>query len=217
MLHKVKRYVRWEETINKTFKRWKVLSYVGRDKDGGAIVLCRCSCGMNKNVRVASLISGKSTSCGCLQQEIARSTSTKHGKSRTRTYRIWQHILDRCCNKNNTGFKYYGGRGITVCEQWTNFENFFNDMGECPPNKSIDRINNDDGYKKDNCRWATQVEQNRNTRQNVYLAHLGKTKTVAEWAKALNMRHDVLSWRLNHGWSIEKTLSTPIKNRKVDK
>lgn len=215
MQHKMKRYVRWQETINKIFKRWTVLSFVGRDKDGGAIVLCRCCCGVSKNVRVASLISGKSTSCGCLQKEIVRARSTKHGKSRTRTYRIWQHILDRCCNENCAAFKYYGGRGITVCERWTKFENFLEDMGECPPSKSIDRIDNNDGYKKNNCRWTTQAEQCRNTRHNVYLAYLGETKTIAEWAKALNTRHDVLSWRIKHGWSIEKTVSTPVKNREV--
>jgi hypothetical protein len=117
---------------------------------------CICECG---NIRIKvrhDLYSGRAKSCGC--------SRVTHGMTNTPTYMTWQHITDRCNNPNSDRYHYYGGRGITVCEQWTNFEQFFKDMGERPDGLTIERKNNELGYFKENCKWATQSEQLRNQR-----------------------------------------------------
>lgn len=118
--------------------------------------ICRCACGNTKEVRANDLKSGNSQSCGCVKY--------KHGKTRTTEYHSWNLMKDRCFNTNCPAFNRYGGRGITVCERWRDsFENFLADMGPRPsPKHSVDRINNDEGYSPDNCRWATDTEQVRN-------------------------------------------------------
>jgi hypothetical protein len=118
-------------------------------------------------------------------------------------------MIQRCTNQNCSGYEYYGGRGITVCEEWKEFANFLADMGERPKGTSIDRINVDLGYFKGNCRWATDQVQANNTSRNSKIAHKGETKTIAEWAKEKGIKYDVLYSRLNkYGWSIEKALET---------
>ena len=110
-------------------------------------------------------------------------------------------MIERCINPNNGSFKNYGGRGITVCERWrSGFANFLADMGEKPPGLSIDRIDNDKGYCKENCRWATLIEQNNNQRSNVQITVNGKTKTLAEWGRALGVHRATIRCRLKRGW-----------------
>src|SRR5690349_21012531 len=109
---------------------------------------------------------------------------------KTRTYRVWASMKDRCLNRKSTGFSNYGGRGITVCKKWRKFEGFFADMGEAPEGLSIERIDNSRGYEPGNCRWATPREQMRNTRRNHYVACKGKKQTLSEWARDLGVsRH----------------------------
>lgn len=122
---------------------------------------CRCKCGNIKTIIGCNLRSGHTISCGCLRVE----TITTHGMARTPSYIIWVAMIQRCTNPDNISYKNYGGRGITVCEEWRNsFEAFFKDMGQKPDGLSIDRIKNELGYFKENCRWATRTEQNRNCR-----------------------------------------------------
>ena len=124
--------------------------------------LFKCYCGNEFKVRTADIKSGRTKSCGCLYEE----KNTKHGLRSHRLYGTWKNIVIRCCHKDNKSYKNYGGRGITVCSEWLDIENFINDM--YPSYKeglSIDRINNDLGYSKDNCRWANQTVQNQNTRR----------------------------------------------------
>lgn len=133
----------------------------------------------------------------------------KHGKynDHKNLHHLWCSIKSRCYSKNSTAYPDYGGRGIKMCERWKNsFAAFLEDMGDRPAGKSIDRINNDGNYEPSNCRWATQSEQNSNQRRSHLLTLNGKTQTITEWAKELNMAAPSLRYRLAK-WPLEKALS----------
>ena len=131
--------------------RWLIVSYVGAQKWA-----CMCDCGAQHTRKTGGIVSGTSTSCGC--------TKERHGQTQTLAYGRWALMWQRCTNPNHKGYKNYGGRGITVCERWDSFKNFYADMGEAPEGRSLDRINNDGNYEPSNCRWATRKEQAQNSR-----------------------------------------------------
>ena len=126
-----------------------------------------------------------------------------------RTYRKWQAIKKRCCDINDKRYDDYGGRGIEVCDYWKkDFRNFFYDMGEAPDGQSIDRIDNNKGYCKENCRWATAKEQMNNTRSTVFIEHNGEKKSVQQWAEKIGIKHSTLYSRLKRGWEIKEVLNS---------
>jgi hypothetical protein len=133
----------------------------------------------------------------------------QHGMAGTPLYRRWRAMLHRCSSPTNIDWKNYGGRGITVCERWQTFGNFYADMGDPPPGMSLDRIDNDGPYSPENCRWATQSRQTRNMRKTVMLEHGGVVQSLSDWADALGVPYRVLHCRLRHGWSVERTVTTP--------
>jgi hypothetical protein len=203
------------------FGRWTVTAYSHKSTDakGGAIHhwRCVCDCGTVRVVRAGGLIYGTSKSCGCLQKQNASASNAKHYLSRSREYRIWTGMKSRCYSKSRNCYANYGARGIKVCERWLNsFENFLADMGPRPsPKHSIDRIDNDGDYSPSNCRWATPKQQLRNTRTNRILVFRGKSLSVAQWAEDTGLSTNTLHERLLRGWSVEKTLTHPYRQRKL--
>lgn len=209
------------DLIGKRFGRLIVINRVDNSKDGKVRWLCECNCKQkNKIIVGTSTLKNKHTkSCGCIRREkiiIRNKLRTKHGHNKkekvTVIYKSWDSMIQRCTNPNNENYKDYGGREITVCKRWMKFENFLEDMGEHPGlGYSLHRINNDKGYYKENCKWATIKEQNINKRNSCLITHDGETKCLVVWAKQYNIHYNVLWKRLYiYGWSIEKALTTPV-------
>lgn len=124
--------------------------------------LCMCDCGVVDLVFTQSINNGRSKSCGCKQYN----NHITHGYNGTRTYKSYHSMKERCLNPNHHAYNNYGGRGIKICDRWLlSFENFLEDMGERPIERTLDRVNNDGDYMKDNCRWATNIEQANNRRK----------------------------------------------------
>lgn len=167
---------------------------------------CRCDCGGSCVVKSALLLDGRTRSCGCIVR--------KHGMCRSSEYRTWESMKRRCLNKRHRAFPDYGGRGITVCERWLTFDNFYADMGPRPAGASLDRIDNDRGYSPDNCRWASAIVQNNNTRRVRVIEHLGRRATIAEWSRDLGWPHHVICSRLRQGWDAERALAEPWNRRR---
>lgn len=133
-----------------------------------------------------------------------------HGMTGSRTYRIWKGLKERCELKNSKDWKNYGGRGITVCQDWKkSFQSFLQDMGEAPIGMQIDRIDNNDGYYKANCRWTTIEVQANNRRTCKYVTYKNKTQSVSDWAKECGLERKTLEYRIRSEWPIEKALTTP--------
>lgn len=157
----------------KTFGFWTVKERAKSTTKGGAAWLCVCVCGGEKVVPAESLVRGKSKSCGCKSDEMRSVNNTKHGHTRfdgytSGTYRSWHAMRQRCTRVKHKQYADYGGRGISVCERWSSFENFLADMGERPDGMTLDRWPDTNGnYEPGNCRWATNSQQSLNQRPKI--------------------------------------------------
>lgn len=168
------------------YGKWTVLTYLGR-----RMWLCKCECGKEKSVHSSNLLSGKSLSCGCGKNK----DKITHYKSNSRLYNVWRGIKTRCYNQNSTKFYLYGGRGISMCEEWkNNFEVFYcwaiskgyvgdAEYGRC----TVDRIDNNGNYEPKNCRVTNLFIQANNTRKNRIITYCNQTHTLAEWMRILNL------------------------------
>lgn len=208
------------DLIGQRFGRLTVIKKLPLRKSKNVMWECLCDCGNTHKVATTHLRKGAIESCGCLLSEVrARGTRRKHGhaikNNRSKAYRTWSNMIDRCENSNNNSYRNYGERGIKVCDRWRNsFENFLADMGEpLSINYSIDRINVNGDYEPKNCQWIPIAEQTKNQRRNVFLTHQGQTMLLADWAKKTGIDRRTISHRLKEGWSVEDALSTPIGTR----
>jgi len=205
--------------FNEKFGKLIPIKYIGKNKKEDDIWLCKCDCGKQKEINSYNLRSGNTKSCGCLRVQQAFRTgkaNKTHGYTKTQIYRVWANMIDRCTDHNSPAYKDYGGRGIAICKRWLKFENFLKDMGESPTDKhQIDRIDNNFGYYKENCRWATREEQNKNKRNNRNYLFNNKNQCVSTWAKEYNIPYRILYRRLCiDKWPIEKALIIPVRKNK---
>ena len=204
------------DLTGKIFGRLTVERNIGRHKTRLQIIWeCKCECGNRTIVAGNELREGETKSCGCLIRDVLIKQNTKHNLCHSRGYKSWSQMIQRCENPKATFYIHYGGRGIKVCEHWHKFENFYEDMGNCPDNLELNRINNNNGYFKENCKWSSKQEQMRNTRSNINITFKGKTQCISAWAQELNINIHTLFNRINtYKWSIEKAFTTPV--RKMD-
>jgi hypothetical protein len=187
--------------------------------------LLRCDCGTEKRVRVTSLRSGCSKSCGCLSKELTAGRCLTHGASAGQSrgeslapeYRSWRSMRTRCLNTRSQYYASYGGRGVRICERWQGedgFANFLADMGKKPtPKHSIDRIDNDGNYEPGNCRWATKRQQVNNRRATRFVECRNRRLLVSEWARETGLSPECIRARLRSGWPAERAVSTPLRGR----
>jgi len=190
------------------------------NKHGQSRWLCRCDCGNEKIIDANPIRRGLVKSCGCYRRERGSEqgkSMRKHGMWNTPEYRVWVSMKDRCTNPNNRSWPDYGGRGIRVCRQWIrNFESFIADMGRRPsPEHTLERIKNDEGYRPENCCWATRTEQQRNTRWSRMLTINGRTQSLSAWAEEKGLPWGTLSDRLRRGWPLERAFDTPRREYRL--
>lgn len=178
------------------FSRLTIINEAGR-KNERRYFLCKCSCGEVVIVNVSQLLLGKTKSCGCLRVESNYKIRATHGMSRTLSYNI-----------NSEKYPRYGGSSIRVDDSWKKFENFFHDMGDKPKGTSLDRIDFNGNYCKENCRWATQKEQQNNRISNRFIVFNGEKKTLSQWSDSTRIKYDCLKARIYNGWNIKRALTT---------
>lgn len=201
-----------KDLTGQKFGRWTVLSFDKIDSHRTRWN-CICECGNKRSVIRSSLILKKSTSCGCYGAERRligiKTKKVTHGKTvggNQPIYRVWSNMMTRCYNKKSTKYNYYGGRGIVVCDKWHIFQNFLDDMGDVKNGMTIDRIDVNGNYCKENCRWVSKKEQANNRRSNRKFIVNGKVMTLAQISESFNINYGTLWSRINRGLSIEKSL-----------
>lgn len=195
----------------KTFGKWTILERTDRKKV--VYYSCICSCGTQRDVLSVSLRNGKSVSCGCYQPE---KWSNGFRKVNKLTYQSWSGMRQRCDYSGHIEFHRYGGRGIIYDPRWKSFDAFFEDMGARPPKMSLDRVDNDKPYCKENCKWSTAAEQSSNTSRNIFVQWHGKTYTLKQLAKHLDVKYDLLhKWHRTIGLPIEAAVERALERAPV--
>lgn len=191
------------------FGRLTVIERAGNTRGGKPQWLCVCECGNSTVVRGADLKGEKVVSCGCIRRESITKRNSSHSKSESRLYDIWKGMKQRCTNPKHMAFSRYGGKGITVCDEWLHDFQAFYDWAMANGYRAdltIDRIYNDKSYSPDNCRWATRVEQNRNLSTNTMVEIHGESKPLPLWCEMFNINRRLVQSRINRGWIPEEAL-----------
>jgi hypothetical protein len=193
------------------FGRYTVLEFSHR-KGNNYYWKCRCDCGNERLVNAGGLNNGSSTSCGCYNHEVI----TKHGLDGNKLYHVLNAMKNRCTSPKNKGYMNYGGRGITLCEEWMNdpdaFIRWANENGY-KDGLTIERVNVNGNYCPENCRWVDRKEQANNTRTNLFIEYNGETRTLSQWAEHIGIKMNTLYQRIViAGWPIEKAMITPTRH-----
>lgn len=197
------------------FGQLLVIAEVQPDKYSHKRYLCQCDCGDEVVVVKSQLTSGRTKSCGCYQRRRARETHIKHGGCGERLYSVWKSMRQRCYNPNSADYHNYGGRGIEICAVWSGDDGFsrFREWAEASgyaPGLEIDRINNNEGYAPENCRWVTKNVQANNKRNNIVVECGGVTRTVSQWAQQIGADDRKIRQRLRKlGWDGPRAVFTP--------
>ena len=201
--------------IDLTGNRYGLLTVLDykETRNGHTYWKCRCDCGKIHIAESYNLRSGHTQSCGCRVATIVSETQTRHGGRFTRLYRIWRNMRYRCNNPRTTNFERYGGRGISVCKEWDNTEDGFENFRDWAlshgyaENLTIDRINNDGNYEPENCKWSTELEQGGNKRNNINISLNGETHNAAEWSRRTGISAKCIRKRYKKGMNAEKILN----------
>jgi len=207
----MKRSHNFRDLTGQRFNRLVVLSLVSTMPTRW---LCQCDCGKTTTVERTHLTSGVMKSCGCYRNENTGNRFRKHGLFYRPGYQCWLDMIKRCENEKDPSYVNYGARGIYVCEEWHSFPQFISDMGEPAHGLEIDRIDNNDGYRHGNCRWATHKENCRNKRNSILLEYGGETRTISGWAEILHMDKGTLNSRIRSRWSVWRAFTAPLRSRR---
>lgn len=205
------------EMVGKKFGRLTVTERAGSNHKGNATWRCICDCGNECVVCGVYLRNGTTKSCGCLWYDAIRDANSTYGEYNTRLRHIWQGIKNRCYNENELVYRYYGGKGVKIQENWKDFLTFksWAISNGYKDNLTIDRINPDGDYCEENCRWVSMKEQCNNRTNNVLIESNGETKTLAQWAELSELTYKQVWHRYHYlGWDIQKALYTPIRGGK---
>lgn len=188
-----------------------VVKRAGSNHQREAMWLCKCECGNETVIKGSDARTGHIKSCGCWRRQNSKNMLTKHGQRHTRLYHIWCGMKTRCNNPKDIGYNLYGGRGIRVCEEWSqDFMSFYRWANEngYTDKMTIDRIDANGNYCPENCRWETQKAQQNNRRNNHVISYNGETHNLAEWAEITNIKAGTIYNRLKRGWTVERALTT---------
>lgn len=214
LINELNRKLIAKDLTSKTFGRLTVVEYVGKIASGKLGWICKCECGNEVVVINESLISGNTKSCGCYRKDLTtiynKQAKTVHGKGNVPEFKAWYHLIQRCTNKNNKSYHNYGGRGITVSDSWLeSYEHFLEDMGPRPEGTSLDRIDNDGPYCKENCRWATKHEQEDNKRRTL---RFNDGTPVAKFVRDNNLNYGQVVYYYKLKYSQEDILQKLSRN-----
>lgn len=176
---------------------------------------CKCECGSIKTYRLSQLTRGHTKSCGCYRKEVLSKLYKTHGDSRTKLHMIWCTMLQRCNNVKSQRYKYYGARGIEVCQKWTKYVQFKNwaISHGYEEGLTLERKNNNGNYCPKNCTWIPRSEQPKNARSNILITYKGKTKIASQWAKELNIHGETLRRRIRNGMTGKEAIEITLRNR----
>ncbi len=206
--------VRFRDLTNMKFGKLTAISPIKKRGVSKYFWVCKCDCGRTVEVIGSNLIRNNTTSCGCYGRNILGERTKQHGMSKTRIFKIWAGMRKRCNNPNMTSYSSYGGRGIKVCSEWDSFISFHNDMKYgYADNLSLERINPNGNYCKENCRWATSKEQSRNKTNTRHIEFNGEIKTAAEWCEGIDIDISTFLNRVQNGKNILVALyGKPVTN-----
>jgi len=193
-----------KDITGKKYNYLTAIKTVGKNKENRFLWECLCDCGNSIVTTKNQLDYGNRKSCGCKNN----ADKIKHGMRNHDLYSTWSNMIRRCTVKSDRSFPDYGGRGITVCSEWMDINSFIRDMGERPSkNHSIDRIDNEKGYSKDNCRWATLIQQARNKRDTVFITYKGETKSLSDWAEFKGVKRGTMYMRKRRGYTVDEIIN----------